>query len=355
MQIKPTYLLFPGLILCLMFAGCSKSDQKPNPIVPPPVVNIPNKPDTTEDVYIVGNIGYYGGYWKNSQFIPLAMSAKYSFSADMAFSGNDIYVAGSIGDSIGYWKNGHFNFLTLSGDSLTPICIALINQDIYILLQLEIGLWNGYLYKNNTLYSPLATINQPGRTNMYTSGTDLYIPGTDLHIPSNALYWKNGVPIQLPDNGNGARAYGVCLNGPDIYAAGSTFNAGANTSLATWWKNGIPANLTDTSTDASADFISSSNGNIYVAGSSLPGNQFTSTGVVSAIVWKNGVATILTPAGYSERVMGLAVYGSDVYVSVTSYALGSSNPVSRYYKNGTPIYYTGTTGGYGGRIFVRPR
>ncbi|MDP4132178.1 MAG: hypothetical protein Q8939_18625, partial [Bacteroidota bacterium] len=59
---KLSCLLFPGLVLCLMFAGCSKSAQKPTPIVSPPVDTIPNKPDTTEDVYIVGNIGLHGGY-----------------------------------------------------------------------------------------------------------------------------------------------------------------------------------------------------------------------------------------------------------------------------------------------------
>jgi hypothetical protein len=37
-------------------------------------------------------MGNYAGYWKNSQFIPVDMSANNSYAIDMAFSGKDIYV-----------------------------------------------------------------------------------------------------------------------------------------------------------------------------------------------------------------------------------------------------------------------
>jgi hypothetical protein len=226
---------------------------------------------------------------------------------------------------------------------------------MYTLLQQQVGLWNGYLYKNNSIYSPLATTNLPGLTIMSFDGPDLYIPGTDMAISGNAVYWRNGIPVKLSNNGNPASAYEVCVDGSDIYVAGRAIIGRVNTYLATWWKNGTPTYLTDTNSYSSAEYISASNGNIYLAGYTIPGNQFHTSDAVSAVVWKNGVATNLTPPGYADRIYGFAVHGSDVYVSVYSHVLGNTNQISRYYKNGTVVNYTGTTGGLGTHIFVRSR
>ena len=91
-----------------------------------------------------------------------------------------------------------------------------------------------------------------------------------------------------------------------------------------------------------------------MAGYQATGNA-SSSGPATAVVWKNGVASNITPAGFSDNIQGFAVNGSDVYVSVLSSVPGGSLPSPRYYKNGVAVNYTGTTVGYGSRIFVRPR
>jgi hypothetical protein len=92
-----------------------------------------------------------------------------------------------------------------------------------------------------------------------------------------------------------------------------------------------------------------------MAGYEATGNAFQFTGPVTAVVWKNGVATNITEPGFTDNIEGLAVNGSDVYVSVITSVPGSANGIPRYYKNGVAVNYTGTAGGYGTRIFVRSR
>ncbi len=351
---KLTVLLFFWLFLFVLVSGCSKSDSKPNPAPQvPPHDSTTGKTDTTVDVYVVGNLGKSIGYWKNSQFITLGTSATYAYGIDMAFSGNDIYVAGKTGDSTGYWKNDQFHLVT-KGDTLTPESIALSGADVYSFLQVYPGSWNGYLYKNNALSLALPTVNQPSATEMTLSGSDLYIPGTVGIVNKNALYWKNGIADSLPTSLNGSYAYSIFVDGTDVYAAGRTFSY-KGISLATYWKNGVPVYLTDSSISATANYITVSNGNVYIAGTVVQGDPLQASDNLHAVVWKNGVATNLTQAGWGDRVLGFAVNGSDVYVSVISNILGSQDHQYRYYKNSTIVNYMSPGTGYGTRIFVRPR
>jgi len=92
-----------------------------------------------------------------------------------------------------------------------------------------------------------------------------------------------------------------------------------------------------------------------MAGTLVTGNANNNTGLVSAIVWKNCVASSVTESGFSDMILGFAVHGSDTYVSVISVIPGSGKGTPRYYKNGVPMYYTGNSLGFGSRIFVRSR
>jgi hypothetical protein len=345
----------PVLLIGLgLLASCSKSDMNtaPAPPVtqdhnPTPVVN-----DTTEDVYIVGQTNTQVGYFKNSQFIPLATGSNPQ-GADMAFSGSDIYVLGQINDSIGYWKNGQFNFITMA-DSILPVSIAIVGSDVFSFLQWQTVNGPGDLYQNTSFYSEIFSSNQPGLTSIYAVGADIYIPGSNSGIHSNAVYWLNGIANQLPITNRLGHAYDIALDGTDVYAVGSVFDLTDSTERATCWKNSVPTYMTDSLSFGRIYYISIVNGTIYMAGYQAAGNA-SSSGPAAAIVWKNGVASNITPAGFSDNIQGFAVNGSDVYVSVLSSIPGGSLPSPRYYKNGVAVNYTGTTLGYGSRIFVRPR
>jgi hypothetical protein len=345
-------VLFIGLGL---LASCSKSDMNTDP-APPPVNHVDTtitKKDTTEDVYIVGQTASEIGYFKNSQFISLATGSN-PLGADMAFSGNDIYVLGQINDSIGYWKNGQFNFLAIA-DSVVPVSIAVVGTDVFSFLQQQTGNWPGDLFQNTDFYSELPTSNQVGLTSIYATGADIYVPGSNSGIHSNAVYWLNGIANQLPVTRNPGHAFDIAVDGADVYAVGSTYDFTNSTEIATCWKNNVPYYMSDSLSFGRIYFISVVNGTSYMAGYQATGNANQYSGPVSAVVWKNGVATNITPAGYSDSIQGFAVNGSDVYVSVISSIPGDVPGSPRYYKNGVAVNYTGKTLGYGSRIFVRAR
>jgi hypothetical protein len=349
---KYAVLLIIGLGL---LASCKKSDMTPTPTVPPVkhVDSAITKKDTTEDVYVVGQTPNQVGYFKNSQFIPLATGTN-PLGADMAFSGTDIYVLGQINDSIGYWKNGQFNFLTIA-DSILPVSIAVVGSDVFSFLQMQSGSWPGELYQNTDFYSEMPTSNEPGLTSIYAIGADLYIPGSNTGLHSNAVYWLNGIANQLPVTRNPGHAYDIAVDGADVYAVGSVYDFTDSTEIATYWKNDVPFNLSDSLSFARIYFVSVVNGTSYMAGYQVSGNAMQSTGIVSAVVWKNGIATNITESGFSDSIQGFAVNGYNVYVSVISSVPGSSKGTPRYYKNGEAVYYTGSSLGYGSRIFVRAR
>ena len=337
-----------------LLASCSKSDLTTAPQASP-VTNVdttPVKKDTTEDVYVVGQTPSDVGYFKNGQFISLATGSN-PLGADMAFSGNDIYVLGQINDSIGYWKNGQFHFLALA-DSVLPVSIAIVGSDVFSFLQLQTGNQPGDLYQNTDFYSELFTSNQPGLTSIYANGADLYVPGSNSGMHSNAVYWLNGIANQLPITIYPGHAYDIAVDAADVYAVGSVYDFTDSTEIATYWKNNIPVYLSDSLSFGRIYFVSIVNGTSYMAGCQMAGNA-AYKGLVSAVVWKNGVATNVTEAGFSDSIQGFAVHGSDVYVSVISTMPGTAKGTPRYYKNGVPVYYTGNSLGYGSRIFVRSR
>ena len=345
-------VLFIGLGL---LASCSKSDMNQAPAVPLVTHqdSVIAKKDTTEDVYIVGQTNSQVGYFKNSQFIPLATGSN-PLGADMAFSGTDIYVLGQINDSIGYWKNGQFNFLAMV-DSTAPVSIAVVGTDVFSLIQAQTGHWSGYLYQNTDFYTELPTSNQPGLTSIYAIGADLYVPGSNSGFHSNAVYWLNGVANQLPNTRSPGHAYDITVDGADVYAVGSVYDFTDSTEIATYWKNSVPFYLSDSLSFGRIYYVSIVNGDSYMAGYQAAGNAAQYKSPVSVVVWKNGIASHITPVGYSDDIQGFAVNGSDVYVSVISSIPGGSLGSPRYYKNGVAVNYTGTTLGYGSRIFVRAR
>ncbi|MDD2584832.1 MAG: hypothetical protein PHE99_07835, partial [Bacteroidales bacterium] len=84
-----------------------------------------------------------------------------------------------------------------------------------------------------------------GEVNQITvSGADVYAVGLYNKFNSNstahtACYWKNRERIDLEDN---AQAYGIYIDGNDIYVAGSIGDVPARYKPC-YWKNGIRVDL----------------------------------------------------------------------------------------------------------------
>jgi hypothetical protein len=128
-----------------------------------------------------------------------------------------------------------------------------------------------------------------------------------------ATIWKDGAVIftgQGTANFVFTSAYGIAVNGPDVYFAGD-YNSN---SAPVYWKNGVAHQISwDSQTTISA--IAVNDQDIYLLGykiESLANNTFTLT----RFLWNNGVTTELATASQSLRVgTNIALNGSDVYVA----------------------------------------
>jgi hypothetical protein len=184
------------------------------------VINsIPNSVRTTSikvvgsDVYVTGAMANppNDGYWKNGVLINLPHSF---YVNDITTRGADVYAVGAVLDPIpeavpkaAFWKNGE---VTLLNDGTYATSIAVSGSDVHI---------GGYYYHTGTptaLYwkNEEVTFLGEGRAlSISILGSDVYLCGIDgSNIP---VYWKNGVPTQLPINlgqGSGGLANGIAIN-----------------------------------------------------------------------------------------------------------------------------------------------
>lgn len=110
---------------------------------------------------------------------------------------NDVYVAGLV-DFPMYWKNNEFIRLDDNYGEVTQIKIK--GNDVY-----AVGFYN----KENSSY---------GR--------------------KIAVYWKNGVRIELGDNAASSVANGIFIDGEDVYVVGTIAGSTSNIQSACYWKNG---------------------------------------------------------------------------------------------------------------------
>jgi hypothetical protein len=238
---------------------------------------------------------------------------------------NIVYVAGYVGtpglQTTGvYWKNGVAVNVPNSG-SITSMC--LVDTNVYLL--------DGNTYWENGV--PQTVPNAVFTKSIVVSGSDVYVVGAT--IPSSslgynstaaALYFKDGVPVDLSQNVSNVEAAstsGLAISGSDVYVS-AYFSVGYNDTLdAVYWKND---SLNYLPYGYMAKGIAVSNNNVYVYGTPINGDD---------VYWKNGVLQTLGPSPAIANCM--VVSGDDVYVGGTTY--GQNNAV--YWKNGVEVDLTG--------------
>lgn len=180
--------------------------------------------------FAIGTDVYFAGadsaedavYWKNGILNVVApyrgRGSTVPHVSCIYVSGSDIYVGGMYNQAV-YWENGIANFLQ-------------------------------HRTTDSSFVSSIASI--------FVSGNDVYTTGylIPLFVPPGVnigpAYWKNGVENDLSVNGagNGNTTYtttSIFLNGSDVYVAGytSTFVSSSSPYLdsAVYWKNGVEINL----------------------------------------------------------------------------------------------------------------
>jgi len=293
---------------------------------------------TAYTVYVVGidDNGPGGSrqavLWRNG--IPTVLNAGIigAFANSVFVNGNDVYVAGgevdpnnTVNTDVKVWKNG---VATILGNSLaaTATSVFVSGNDVYVTGKQNIPPLTGagVLWKNG-----VATVLNNGflsadPQSVFVDGSNAYVAGydRDVVISYDAKVWMNGgIGTILAGGNNGnAAAFSVFVSGGNVYVAGYESNGSKN--LAMLWKNGVPTVLSSGTYSAYAQSVYVVGSDVYVAGyeSRLINNV--------AILWKNGVATDLSIGTNNAYANSVFVFGNDVFVA------GQESSLAKLWKNG---------------------
>lgn len=173
-----------------------------------------------------------------------------------------------------------------------------------------------------------------------SSTQDVYVAGWEsTGLYSTAQLWKNGVAGTLPGGSFNVQAASVFVNGTDVHVAGYEDNGNA-TGFAKFWKNGTASALSAGNSIARSVYVSGSD--VYVAGSEK------NSSVNTAMIWKNGVATVLSTNPCGSDARSVFVSGTDVYAGGIEINCPGPVATATVWKNGVPASYTGL--GFGGAV-----
>jgi hypothetical protein len=265
-----------------------------------------------------------------------------------------VYVLGSVSGNAMLWKNGVASPLPIS---INSNALYVSGNDIYVAGYVSAGLWwDGFYTKNGVKDSLPADSAQGSAPNsVFVAGNDVYVAGTQSYNPMNtttpfttltatypiagtvASVWKNGVESHLQSYGYPGGAgvsnkfcasyysdyvSGIQVSGSDVYVAGGShqYQSGNTASMrfAAYWKNGVPVllvngllqdngqNLTAWPTTTG---IAVSGSDVYVSGYEMNNDNALPT----ALYWKNGVSSYLSGSGAASSANAITVSGNDVY------------------------------------------
>lgn len=189
------------------------------------------------------------------------------------------------------------------------------------------------------------------------NGSNVHVAGHITIAPQfsttqKAMYWNNGVGVELTDGQHDARAYGVFVENGDVYVCGYE-KLPNNRKVAKYWVNGVPVALGEGEDDSEANAIWVENGSVYVAGYEEIDDGIGSTEEQPAL-WVKGVRELLSE--YPGKAEGLFVKNGEVHAVGHTRQPGSDFDLAVRWVNGSSsgIYMSGTptNGSTGWDIFV---
>jgi hypothetical protein len=321
-------LLSFSLLLAVFGSGCSKHHSQPG--------------TGSGTVYVTGGDTLNPILWINAE--PQKLDTNGGFGSQVLLAGNDVYVAG-VSDEIPYamlqgpelmgkytyWKNGAETTIGSPGGMAWPITIAVegnsvyytgrvlyangavvplpgtgsqgfigpavtVGSDVYVAGCDSIG--DGVYWKNGILHvfahTPTPGAAIPVSCLYVTPGGDVYVGGTDWQ--NRAAIWKNGIETTIASSGSAVplnNIRSIFVNGTDVYST-SMLSFTGGTYMPAYWKNGVEVELPGNgATYGIANSIFVSGSDVYVAGTTSLGG----------VLWKNGVATLLSPRGNANSVV----------------------------------------------------
>jgi hypothetical protein len=272
--------------------------------------------------------GYWGNtrysvaaYWVNGRLVSLTDTTQYGIAVAICASGNDVYAAGTVGalantssNVATYWKNGQAVQLGAPGVSSAQ-AIAVEGADVYVA-----GGDRGYpVYWQNGEEVILKGGRIPSDgISIAVSGGDVYVVGEDSLY--NPCYWKNGQLIELP--GLYCQAAAIAVSGNNVYVAGRQIDSTTSNWEAILWTNGVSSMLSTDTLGSDAGMLVIDGPDVYVGGN---------VGHVSA-VWKNGQPyPIPATPSYQVYAWSMGVVDGKVYVGGNALSLNPTLTVQAAY------------------------
>jgi hypothetical protein len=279
-------------------------------------------------------------YWKNGIGIPLTGDNGDAQANGICLTDTDVYLIGSSVTTSTYhayyWNKEGYHQLIGGGYPAYGTALTLVDGEVYAAID-DWGtggnsaiLWENGVTDSLSNYYPYAIPNA-----IAVSGTDVYVGGSIRSLPA---YWKNDSMVILSQHSYGGQEIsnvtGIAMVGSDVYAVGTDDGSG---NYAVLWKNGVETLLTDGTHNAAANAIQVVGADIYIAGYENNGSFNV------AKYWKNGVPVTLSAGTSDGAANAIAVLGNDVYVAGHE-AIGTVT-VAKYWKNGVGVQL-----GAGGQI-----
>jgi hypothetical protein len=253
------------------------------------------------DVYVLANdydnTGiHFSILWKNGVATNLPPANSYAEAYSLDVEGSDAYVVGHVNMTPTLWKNGVQTVLDNNTSSVAS-SVAVRNGDVYVAgSKVYNSMTSATLWKNGTPTNLLlngASVSSADDVFVYNS--DVYVCGEQGYT---GLLWKNGTSISIPTPYHNAFT-SIYVSQGDVYIAGTSWSGGSAYGVATVWKNGVPTYLSDGTTRADANDVFVAGNDVYVVGAVLSSNAPGAT--AKPVLWKNGVASILTNTDASAQ------------------------------------------------------
>jgi Carboxypeptidase regulatory-like domain len=269
-----------------------------------------------------------------------------NISACGATSGPDIYVSGIENLKAKVWKNGVEINLSNGIDNSEAYSVFVLGTDVFVAGREKN---RAKLWKNGVgTYLTLGT-NYSYATDIYAVGSDVYVCGYENNTIPTSNYsvpklWKNGIAttLTLPSGQNSGTASSVYVVGTDVYVVGAVSSGLSNDSKAIIWKNGVHSLLNSSwYSGASSVFVVGSD--VYVAGSKDDGG----IGYYTPVYWKNGILNSLESNTNRGGASSIFVFNNDIYVAGNENYYNQGY-VSKYWKN--QVSYDLTPGAGANRV-----
>ncbi len=239
-----------------------------------------------------------------------------------------------------YWKNGERTFLQETGKYGYATSLKIKNGNVYIGgLDYTVQPSKAVIWKNGKLDQTVNTTEKSYGVLIEFSGEDLF--ACTAEEPEQIVYYKNNVKTKS----HTGQLYGFTVSGNDLYACGNlpfTFNANDGpVRYPVYWKNENMIKLAEENNafTSSATDIKISGNDVYVSGYI---DQKSSALKDEAILWKNGVKTVLPSTGHA-RAENVIINGNDVYVVGWSSDELSNVKHATYWKNGVKTVLDNST------------